>query len=81
MVLAYEDNAFREGPMTLDGRLLAWIEDKNDRKFTAYFVSSDLKESRPPATSSCVSRLEAQLWIESQAEALRLPLDWVSDPR
>lgn len=64
--------------MALDGRLLAWIEDKGDLTFTANFISSALKGQRPPATLGCGSRLDAQLWIEKEAAALRLPVDWVS---
>ena len=64
--------------MALDGRLLAWIEDNNDREFTAHLVSSDSKESRLPDTLSCRYRLDAQLWIEKEAATLRIPVDWVS---
>lgn len=66
--------------MASESRLLAWIENENDQVFMAYFVSSISEKSRLPAISSCISRLDAQRWIEGQAAELSLPVEWVSPP-
>jgi hypothetical protein len=62
------------------GKLLAWIEPRGgDREFTAAFVSAPTAERRAPATYSCASLNEAREWVEVQAAALGVPVEWTDD--
>ena len=60
-----------------DNKLLAWIEPRSDREFTAAFVSIPTASRRAPATYGCASRGEAREWVEVQAAALGLPVEWI----
>ena len=59
-----------------DNKLLAWIEPRNDREFRAAFVSVPTASRRAPATYSCASPEEAREWVEVQAAALGIPVEW-----
>ncbi len=59
-------------------RLLAWIESRHDEAFLAAFVGKPLADRRPPATQLFVSPEEARQWVECEAAALGLPVEWVS---
>ena len=60
-----------------DNKLLAWIEPRNgDQEFTAAFVSVPTASRRAPATYSCASPDEAREWVEVQAAALGVPVEW-----
>ena len=62
-----------------DNKLLAWIEPRSGRKFTAAFVSIPTASRRAPATYSCASPDEAREWVEGQAAALGIPVEWTDD--
>lgn len=60
-----------------DIELLAWIEPRNgDPAYTAAFVSIPTASRRAPATGSCASPEEAREWVEVQAAALGVPIEW-----
>ena len=60
-----------------DNKLLAWIEPRSrDQAFTAAFVSVPTASRRAPATCSCTSPDEAREWVEVQAAALGIPVEW-----
>jgi hypothetical protein len=65
--------------MPTKGKLLAWIEPRSDDLFLAAFVGAEAS-SRAPAAQPCPSRTEARAWIEDQAAALGLPVEWVGRP-
>jgi hypothetical protein len=57
--------------------LLAWIEPRSgDPAYTAAFVSIPTASRRAPATGSCAWREEAREWVEVQAAALSVPIEW-----
>jgi len=62
-----------------DNKLLAWIEPRSDRQFTAAFVSIPTASRRAAATYSCASPDEAREWVEVQAAALGIPVEWTDD--
>ena len=60
-----------------DNKLLAWIEPRSDdQEFTAAFVSVPTASRRAPATYRCASPDEAREWVEVQAAALGIPVEW-----
>jgi hypothetical protein len=60
-----------------DNKLLAWIEPRSgDQEFTAAFVSVPTASRRAPATYSCASPDEARQWVEVEAAALGIPVEW-----
>jgi hypothetical protein len=59
-------------------RLLAWIEPRDDEAFLAAFVGKPVADRRAPATQLFASPDEARQWIEHEAAALGLPVEWVS---
>jgi hypothetical protein len=61
-----------------DNKLPAWIEPRNDREFRAAFVSVPTASRRAPATYSCASPEEAREWVEVQAAALGIPVEWTA---
>jgi hypothetical protein len=70
--------------MLPNGRLLAWIAKKDTQEFVAAFVgegavaTSDRKlVGRAPATQVCSSVDDARQWVQEQAEAFRLPVQWL----
>ncbi len=69
------------------GSLLAWIETTNMDLFMAAFVGEGAVApnggkavGRLPATQACASQEEARDWVETQAEALGLPIRWLQKP-
>jgi hypothetical protein len=61
-------------------KLLAWVEPRSgDQAFTAAFVSVPTASRRAPATYSCDSPREAREWVEVQAAALGIPVEWTDD--
>jgi hypothetical protein len=60
-----------------DNKLLAWIEPRSgDQEFRAAFVSAPTASRRAPATYNCASPDEAREWVEVQAAALGVPVEW-----
>jgi hypothetical protein len=68
-----------------DNKLLAWIEPRHGEgeECMAAFVSVPTASRRAPATYSCASPDEAREWVEVQAAALGVPVEWTdrSPPR
>jgi hypothetical protein len=58
-------------------KLLAWVEQSDDKAFLAAFVAADARH-REPAAQLCSSHDEARGWIETQAMALDAPVEWVA---
>jgi hypothetical protein len=72
--------------MTPTGKLLAWIRARSADQFVAAFVGDGAAPSartgfagRQPAVQLCRSADEARLWIEDQAAAFALPIEWLSE--
>jgi hypothetical protein len=70
--------------MTQGGKLRAWIERKPGGKFLAGFVGVVVTPdgrmaaaNRAPATHVCQSPEEAREWVEDEATAFGLPVEWV----
>jgi hypothetical protein len=62
--------------MQAGGKLLAWIESRDNHNFIAAFVATHASR-RHPATRQCKSRDEARLWVEEEAEALGgVAIEW-----
>ena len=59
-----------------DNKLLALIEPRSDQEFTAAFVSIPTADRRDPATYTCAPPREAREWVQVQAAALGLPVEW-----
>jgi hypothetical protein len=64
--------------MPLSGKLLAWIEPRDDEEFVAAFVGGGSPQ-RPPATQVCSTQDEAREWIETQAGELGVPIEWLPE--
>jgi hypothetical protein len=64
--------------MPLSGKLLAWVEPQSDDEFLAAFVGAPAASTRRPATQVCSSPDEARQWVERQATALGIPVEWVN---
>ena len=56
-------------------KLLAWIEPRNG-ECTAAFVSVLTASRRAPATRRCASVDEARQWVEREAAAFGVPVEW-----
>ncbi len=72
--------------MEPNGKLLAWIQPRNADEFLAAFVGEDAAPcsrndyaGRAPAVHVCGSPDEARRWIEDQASAFALPVEWIND--
>jgi hypothetical protein len=72
--------------MKPSGKLLAWIKPRSADEFIAAFVGEDAAPGarkdfvgREPAVQLCGSPDEARRWIEDQAAAFALPIEWVSE--
>jgi hypothetical protein len=72
--------------MTPSGKLLAWIKPRSAGQFVAAFVGEGAAAGmrtgfagREPAVQLCGSPDEARRWIEDQAAAFALPIEWVSE--
>jgi hypothetical protein len=65
--------------MPTSGKLLAWITPRGEHRFIAAFVGAAAAHLRPPATQVCASCVEAKRWIEDQAAAFGLPIEWMGE--
>lgn len=63
-----------------DDRLVAWIRQDSDDTVVAAYVGAAAADSRPPAELVCGSREGARAWVEGEAAALGLDVDWVAGP-
>jgi hypothetical protein len=70
--------------MTPGGKLRAWIERQPGGRFLAGFVAVVVTPdgrmavaNRPPATQVCSTPEEAREWVEDEAFAFGLPVEWV----
>ena len=61
-------------------KLVAWIEPCGASEFSGKFVSEETAAQRAPASCSCASRDEAKQWVEREADALGVPLEWTDRP-
>jgi hypothetical protein len=64
--------------MSSDERLLAWIE-RREGVCLASFVAKSTARQRAPATRRFASQDEARQWVTNEAEAVRAPVEWVTD--
>ena len=62
--------------MPSNNRLIAWIEPESGQEFQAAFVSAAMAARRRPATRRCASPAEARQWVEREAAALGVPVEW-----
>jgi hypothetical protein len=75
-----------EVTMPRNGRLLAWIEARNCGRVLAAFVggivdgTAKQPAGRAPATQLCASQCEARQWVEGEAAAIGIPVEWVALP-
>jgi len=58
------------------GKIIAWIEQKGSDRYQAAFVGGAATQ-RLPATQECTSHDDARQWIEAEADALGVPIQWV----
>jgi hypothetical protein len=68
--------------MPSGGRLRAWIETRGDEVLAAFVgvpTTGQVHVDRPPATQLCASPDEARQWVEHEAEAFGLPVEWVGE--
>jgi hypothetical protein len=72
--------------MKPNGKLLAWIKPRNADEYVAAFVGDGAAPGarkdfagRAPAVQLCGSPAEARRWIEDQAAAFALPVEWVNE--
>jgi hypothetical protein len=70
--------------MLPSGKLLAWIETLGADEFIAAFVGEGALPAphydvsgRAPATQLCSSIDDARQWIQDQAKAFNLPVQWM----
>jgi hypothetical protein len=61
---------------TTSGKLLAWIEPGEEETVVAAFVGSGARD-RLAATQTCSTHDEARKWVETEAEAIGVPVEWV----
>ena len=65
------------------GKLCAWIETQGGKvsgRFIGVPLSAGLPSRRLPARKSFSSPEEARQWVEAEARALGLPIEWVDGP-
>jgi hypothetical protein len=65
--------------MSNAGGLLAWVIAHADHTFTAAFVGADAR-SRNPASQVHASHDDAARWVEAEAAAIGLSIEWISPP-
>lgn len=66
--------------MPLGDRLFAWIEPRNTDGFMAALVGGGAQQ-RVPATQLFRSPDEARRWVEAEAAALGVPVEWLPRDR
>jgi hypothetical protein len=59
-------------------KLLGWIETRGTENFVGAFIGEEAI-SRAPATQRCSSADEARRWIEDEAEAVGLSVNWLTN--
>ena len=70
--------------MPPDGRLRAWLEVQDDAVLAAFVGvpgATDARLSRPPAPQLCSSAEDARQWVEDEARAFGLPVEWLDKGR
>jgi hypothetical protein len=65
-----------------DGKVRAWLETHGGKPgviaaFVGMAEGSNAPLPRPPATRLCGSPDEARQWVESEARAFGVPVEWV----
>lgn len=70
-----KDTPFRPSP---SGKLRAWIASYCGEEFVAAFVGESAASCREPATRRCHSADEARGWVEAEARAIGLEIDWLN---
>jgi len=66
--------------MPPDGKLRAWLEVHDDAVLAAFVGvpgATSVRVTRPPATQLCSSTEDARQWVEDEARAFGLPVEWV----
>lgn len=70
--------------MTQSGKIRAWIEQYNGGEVSAKFIGvmtlpdgQDIVADREPAVTTWPSVDCARRWVESEAAAVGLPVEWV----
>ena len=70
--------------MAPNGKIRAWIEQYPENKYLAAFIGVAVTAGgqmvparRPPATNICSSPHSARQWVEKEAAAFGLPVEWV----
>lgn len=68
------------------GTLRAWVETRDAGQFLAAFVGvatapdgSHVPAGRAPATNVFGSASEARQWVQAEASALDVPVEWVGN--
>ena len=66
----------------ITGKIRAWIEHCTKQGVVAAFIGvpgeGDVPLQRLPATRLCTSVAEAKQWVDTEARALGVPVEWVS---
>jgi hypothetical protein len=63
--------------MTYRATPSAWIQPLDHGGFLAAFIDVNAPTQDAPATKRCPSSDNAKRWIEAQAAAFGLPIEWV----
>ena len=66
--------------MSLSGKLLAWVEPRASDRYLVSLVGG-AAPGREPATRLCGSLNEARQWVETEAAALGVPIEWLPGDR
>jgi hypothetical protein len=66
--------------MPENNKLLAWIEPHADDAYRAAFVGKAAADHRMPAMRLCSSIDDARKWVEEEAAAIDVPVEWLSKP-
>jgi hypothetical protein len=66
-------------------RLRAWVSERSPGDVVAKIIAieagnADPTGTRDPAVRVCRSSLEARGWVEAQAKAFRLEVEWRDGP-
>ena len=65
--------------MSRSNKLLAWIEPRGDHEYLAAFVGAPAASQRAPAVQLCSSRDDARHWVDGEAAALDVTVEWVTE--
>jgi hypothetical protein len=76
-----------DGMIASSGKLRAWIEQQHGGAFVAAFIGvATLPDgrvaaaNREPARQVCCSLDKARQWVEKEATAFGLPVEWMEEP-